>query len=122
MILVLKPDASQEDVEQLVAKLAWMDLQGIALEEEGRRTIAIVNGDDAKTDLKQFAAFPLVETILPLTQKFKLASRELRKQPTVIQIGSVEIGNGTFAVMAGPCSIAVSYTHLTLPTTSRVVM
>lgn len=105
MILVLKPEATLQDVEQLVAKLGWMDLQGVPLEEQGRHTIAIVNGNDANTDLKQFAAFPMVETILPLTQKFKLASRELRKQPTVVRIGTTEIGNGTFAVMAGPCSI-----------------
>lgn len=105
MILVLKAEANTQDVEQLVAKLAWMDLQGIALEDQGRYSIAIVNGADKHTDLKQFEAFPLVESLLPLTQKFKLASRELKKQDTVIRVNDVEIGNHTFAVMAGPCSI-----------------
>jgi 3-deoxy-7-phosphoheptulonate synthase len=104
MILVIKENTMKQEVDDLVSKLAWMNLQGIATEENGRYSIAIVSGADPYTDFKQFALFPLVEKILPFTQKFKLASRELKKDRTVINIKGRQIGGGVFAVMAGPCS------------------
>ena len=105
MILVMKTNTTSQDVKELIAKLAWMNLQGISTEENGRYYIAIVSGADSHTDFKQFAVLPGVESILPFTQKFKLAGRELKKGRTVINIEGRLIGGGTLAVMAGPCSI-----------------
>ena len=53
-----------------------MNLQGVATEENGRTYVAIVNGDDAQTDLKRFITLPQVEKVIPFTQKFKLAGTE----------------------------------------------
>ena len=105
MILVLKEHTSTQVVDELLAKLAWMSLHGVPREENGRYSIAIVNGADSHTDFKHFLNFPCVESILPLTQKFKLAGREFKKGRTVIKINEHTIGGGIFAVMAGPCSI-----------------
>lgn len=105
MILVMKANTTSQAVKELIAKLDWMNLQGISTEENGRYSIAIVNGADAHTDFKQFAVLPGVEQVLPFTQKFKLAGREFKKERTVINIDGRLIGGGTLAVMAGPCSI-----------------
>ncbi len=105
MILVLEANTTQKQVDALLAKLAWMSLQGVPREENGRYYIAIVNGADANTDLNQFSTFSCVEKILPLTQKFKLASREFRTERTVIHFKNHSIGGDVLTVMAGPCSI-----------------
>ncbi|NNM59762.1 MAG: 3-deoxy-7-phosphoheptulonate synthase [Legionellales bacterium] len=105
MILVIKENTSRKEVDDLVAKLAWMNLQAISTEENGRYYIAIVSGEDSDIDFKQFAVLPFIESILPFKQKFKLAGRELKKERTVINIDGRTIGGGIFAVMAGPCSI-----------------
>ncbi len=105
MILVMKENTSLKQAHALVDKLAWMSLQGILTEENGRYFIAIVNGINATTDLKQFTAFDCVDKILPLTQKYKLAGRELKKERTVIEIQGKKIGAGNLTVMAGPCAI-----------------
>lgn len=105
MILVLKPQVTQGTVDALIKRLAWMNLQGVAITENGQYYIAIVNGGDARTDFSKFKSLPEVEDILPFTQKFKLASKEFKKEPTVIRINDCEIGSGTLAIMAGPCSI-----------------
>jgi 3-deoxy-7-phosphoheptulonate synthase len=104
MILVIKPNTAKSLIDELIAKLAWMNLQGVAVEENGRYSIAIVSGADAYTHFDQFTALPYVERVAPLTQKFKLASREL-KQRSIIQVKNVAIGAGTLTIMAGPCSI-----------------
>ena len=105
MILVMKDYVTKLDVDELVAKLAWMNLQAIPSEENARFYVAIVNGLDVHTETALFAVLPGVERVLPLTQKFKLAGREIKKERTVIDIRGRKIGGNTFIVMAGPCSI-----------------
>ena len=105
MIFVIKNGTPKEEIDALMGKLAWMNLQGILTEEQGRYHITIVSGAGAEVDLKQFALFPCVEQVLPSTKKFKLADREAKKERTVIQIGDHTIGGKVFTVMAGPCSI-----------------
>lgn len=105
MILVMKDDVTRLAVDELVAKLAWMNLQAIPTEENNRYYIAIVNGLDTHTDTRLFSVLPGVEQVLPLTQKFKLAGREIKKERTVITLQGHTIGGKEFTVMAGPCSI-----------------
>lgn len=105
MILILEESANQHSVDQLLAKLQWMKLHGIARYENNHYQIAIVNGDDENTDFLKFKALPYVAHIVPFTQKYKLASREYQNKRTVIDIKGVTIGGNIFAIMAGPCSI-----------------
>jgi 3-deoxy-7-phosphoheptulonate synthase len=105
MIFVLKPQTKQTVIKEFIQRLARVNLQGVAVEENDRSYVAVVNGSDVHTDFNQFKSLPEVETILPFTHKFKLASRELKKEPTVIRIGNCTIGNGTLAMIAGPCAI-----------------
>jgi 3-deoxy-7-phosphoheptulonate synthase len=105
MILVMKDNVTKITVDELVAKLAWMNLQAIPTEENNRYYIAIVNGLDAPTDTGLFSVLPGVEKVLPLTQKFKLAGRDIKKERTVIELQGHTIGGPRFTVMAGPCSI-----------------
>lgn len=105
MILVMKDYVTKLAVDELVAKLAWMNLHAVPSMENNRFYIAIVNGLDLHTEPALFAELPDVERVLPLTQKFKLAGREFKKERTVIEIQGKTIGGNTFVVMAGPCSI-----------------
>lgn len=105
MILVMKDNVTKEMTDDLVAKLAWMNLQAISSMENNRYYVAIVNGLDAHTETALFSILPGVERVLPLTQKFKLAGREIKKERTVIEFQNHKIGGNTFTVMAGPCSI-----------------
>lgn len=105
MILVLEESANQNMVDQLLAKLQWMNLHAIVRHEDNHYQIAIVNGDDKNTDFLKFKSLPHVANILPFTQKYKLASREYQNKRTIIDINGVTIGGNIFAIMAGPCSI-----------------
>lgn len=105
MILVMKDHVTKPDVDELVAKLAWMNLQAIPSVEHDRFYVAIVNGLGIHTETALFSVLPGVERVLPLTQKCKLAGREIKKERTVIDIRGRKIGGSAFIVMAGPCSI-----------------
>lgn len=105
MMIIIKANASKQDADDLVSKLAWMNIHGILTKDADRYYIAIVSGANAHTDFKQFSLFPCVERIVPLTQKFKLASREVKKERTVVRIKGRVIGDGSLTVMAGPCAI-----------------
>lgn len=105
MILVLQKNASQKNVDELLAKLQFMNLRAVPTEENGQYSIAIVSGEDAQIDFKLFSTLPYVENIQAFTHKFKLAGREFKKDPTVIRIDGRSIGGEVLAVMAGPCSI-----------------
>lgn len=106
MLLALKENIKLEQVNEFVKRLEWMGLRAIHTAENGRYIVAIVSGVDEYTDLKRFSVFPEVEKVLPFNQKVKLAGRDFKKSRTVISFANnVEIGSGTLAVMAGPCSI-----------------
>ena len=105
MILILKKNASQEDLERLVEKLHWMGFVARPSGEEGHFTIALVKGVDDLTDVTQIKRLPLIEEVTEFKHPFKLAAREFKPQKTVIDIRGVKIGGGTLAVMASPCAI-----------------
>lgn len=105
MILILKKNTLRLEADELVARLKWMNLQGILTEENNQWHLAIVSGEDSRIDFQQFVNLPQVEKIIPFTQKFKLAGREFKKQRSVVSIKNCSIGDGTLAIMAGPCSI-----------------
>jgi 3-deoxy-7-phosphoheptulonate synthase len=48
---------------------------------------------------------PLVESVTPILHPFKLVSREMKRADTVVDLGGVKIGGGSFAVVAGPCAV-----------------
>jgi 3-deoxy-7-phosphoheptulonate synthase len=105
MLLALKENIKLNEVAAFIKRLEWMGLRAVHTEENGRYIVAIVNGIDEFTDLKQFSVFPEVDKVLPFSQKVKLAGRDFKKNRTVISFGKVEVGNGNLAIMAGPCSI-----------------
>ncbi|MBI3236220.1 MAG: 3-deoxy-7-phosphoheptulonate synthase, partial [Chlamydiales bacterium] len=105
MILLIDSEAETTDIHQLIARLQWMGLQVNPVERDGERSLAIMGAQDRNIDLRQFIHLPFVRKILPLSHPFKMASRQLQKASTQIQIKGRVIGGKELAVMAGPCSI-----------------
>lgn len=56
-------------------------------------------------DAREVEVLPGVERVIPITKPYKLASRELKKEDTVVSIGNVRIGGNRVAVIAGPCAV-----------------
>src|SRR5690606_20831984 len=72
-----------------------------------RTVIAVVGelGGRRPQLVSRMSALPGVAAVTPISRPFKLVSREFHPEDTVIRVLSAVIGDGSLAVMAGPCSI-----------------
>ena len=104
MIIVLRPDATEEQQDHIIKKLKGLGLQ-VHISKGTERTILGAIGDEAILQSVPLEAIPGVEKVLPILKPFKLASRDFRKENTVIDVGGALIGGNRIAVMAGPCAI-----------------
>lgn len=104
MIIVLKPEATEEQIEHIKEKLKSLGLTP-HLSKGVERTIIGAIGDETVLRSIPLEAFPGVEKVLPILKPFKLASREFKKDRTTIKVKNVIIGGETIVVMAGPCAV-----------------
>ncbi len=104
MIIVLRPDATEEQTEHIIQKLKGLGLQA-HISRGTERTVIGAIGDEAVLRTLPLEAIPGVEDVHPILKPYKLASREFRKENTVLAVGGVEIGGRKIAVMAGPCAV-----------------
>jgi 3-deoxy-7-phosphoheptulonate synthase len=72
---------------------------------EQRTVIGAIGDDRFKTRLQALEALDCVESMVPILQPFKLASREVHPGDTVVQVDGATVGGPRLAIMAGPCSV-----------------
>jgi 3-deoxy-7-phosphoheptulonate synthase len=104
MIIVLRPDATEEQQDHIIKKLKGLGLQ-VHISKGTERTILGAIGDEAILQSVPLEAIPGVEKVHPILKPYKLASRDFRKENTVIDVGGTQIGGNHIAVMAGPCAV-----------------
>jgi 3-deoxy-7-phosphoheptulonate synthase len=105
MIIVMRPDATKKDLDHLVARIKKLGLKPW-VSKGIERTIVGVIGDEETIRTKPLEVFSGVEKVMPILKPYKLASRDFKKDKTVIDIGGgVKIGSKKIVVMAGPCSV-----------------
>jgi len=104
MILVLRPDASQGEIDHVIQRINELGFKPHVSRGEQRTIIGVI-GDDRKVPTDALMAIPGVEQALPILKPFKLASREFQKTNTVVLVGKVKIGGGHLAMIAGPCAV-----------------
>lgn len=69
-----------------------------------RTTLQLIGGAERNIQPEDIEGMEGVDRFVPVLKPYKLASRDFHPEPTVIQVGNVEIGK-EFVVMAGPCSV-----------------
>ncbi|MBG90801.1 MAG: 3-deoxy-7-phosphoheptulonate synthase [Actinobacteria bacterium] len=104
MIVVMKPKASKKQIAAVVARIQELGYQ--THENQGTtKTVIGAIGDKDKECLNALIAYEGVEKLVPIRKPYKLAARSSKEEDTIINIGPVQVGGGTFVVMAGPCSV-----------------
>jgi 3-deoxy-7-phosphoheptulonate synthase len=105
MIIVLKPNATEEQINHIVDKIQKLGLTP-HLSKGTERTIIGVIGPEDILQVTPLEVFPGVEKVMPVLTPYKLVSREFRPEDSVIQINKdVKIGGKELAIMAGPCAV-----------------
>lgn len=106
MIIVLKPDCSQQQVKNFCASLSadygvkvntWVGTQS---------TVLGLIGDTSAIDIDSIAAQELVESVKRVQEPYKKANRKFHPDDTVVTLpGGQKIGGGGLSLIAGPCSV-----------------
>lgn len=108
MIIVLKPNATEQQVKHIVEKVKKLGLTP-HISRGTQRTIIGVIGPEDILRVTPLEVFNGVESVMPVLAPYKLVSREFRREDSVINLGKgVKIGGKKIVVMAGPCAIESS--------------
>jgi 3-deoxy-7-phosphoheptulonate synthase len=104
MIIVMRSAATQTDIDQVVERIIQHGLKP-HISRGVERTIIGAIGDERILRNVPFQALPGVEEVLTILKPFKLASRDFKTEPSVVEVNGVAVGGGRLAVIAGPCSV-----------------
>ncbi|MFH0827035.1 MAG: 3-deoxy-7-phosphoheptulonate synthase [Candidatus Omnitrophota bacterium] len=105
MIIVLRRDATKEQIDHIVDKVQKLGLTP-HVSKGTERTIIGVIGPEEVLQVTPLEVFPGVEKVMPVLAPYKLVSREFRRQDSIIDLGKgVQIGGKRIICMAGPCTI-----------------
>lgn len=104
MLIVMKPDATRHDVERVVEIINKLGFKPHELPGENRTAIG-VTGNPGAIDPTHFENLPGVAEAIRVTKQYKLISRDLRPEKSVIKVGNALIGGEELALIAGPCAI-----------------
>ena len=105
MIVAMQPLVSEEQISHICDRIREFGYAPHVIKGTERTVIAAVGPGDKKEHIEHIKSADGVEDAFPILQPFKLVSREVKKQRSVIKVGDVSIGDGSFVVMAGPCSV-----------------
>jgi 3-deoxy-7-phosphoheptulonate synthase len=105
MIIVLKSGASDSDVADVERRIRAMGYTPHTIHGELRNVIGAIGDDRGKERLRALESLECVESVTPILQPFKLASREVKNQSTQVRVKDVVVGGHEIVVMAGPCSV-----------------
>jgi 3-deoxy-7-phosphoheptulonate synthase len=104
MVVVMAPEASEEDIESVIDLVRTAG--GDAFVSRGvSRTIVGLVGDVEQFGTLNLSAMPGVSDVVRISVPYKLVSREHHRERSVIRVRGVPIGPDTLTVIAGPCAV-----------------
>ena len=105
MIIVMKKEATEEQINHLIDKIKEWGLQPHVSKGVERTVIGAI-GDEAVLRTVPLLAVPGVESVTPILVPYKLASRDLKKEDTLVKVSEdVIIGGKKIIIVGGPCSV-----------------
>lgn len=104
MLVVMDRGATSEQVDKVVRTIEARGMTARPIPGGDRVSIGILN-NKGPVDPALFLGLPGVKEAIPVTRPYKLVSREVKPEDTLIQVRNVTIGNGHMTLMAGPCAI-----------------
>ncbi len=105
MIIIMKEAATKQDIDAVEKKLTDIGFQTHPIYGEKKTVIGAI-GDKRQISMNEILLMNAVENVVPIMRPYKLVSKELIKEKSVIDAGyGVTIGGKQLAVFAGPCAV-----------------
>jgi 3-deoxy-7-phosphoheptulonate synthase len=104
MIVNMSEEATEEQITHIIDRIREAGYQPHVTRGTERTIVAAV-GSGRRHEIEALQVAPGVDNVVAIAQPFKLVSRQVRPQRSVIRVGGVAIGGDTVVVIAGPCSV-----------------
>jgi 3-deoxy-7-phosphoheptulonate synthase len=104
MLIVMTAKATQSEIDHVVGVIDSLGFRPHVMPGAGRTAIGIT-GNEGPVDLSHFENLPGVAEAVHVTKPFKLTSLDIQPQRTIVDVGGAKIGDGSLAIIAGPCAI-----------------
>lgn len=104
MIVVMEPGATEEQIQHMTDRVHQLGLRAHVIRGTERTVIAAV-GDERAIKPSDLETGPAVAEVLPILAPYKVASRELKPEPTQVSVLNFKAGAGKVGMIAGPCSV-----------------
>ncbi|MCI0700846.1 MAG: 3-deoxy-7-phosphoheptulonate synthase, partial [Planctomycetia bacterium] len=104
MLVVMQSHAAPAQIDKVVQVIQSQGLTAHVMPGATRTAIGIT-GNTGAVDKSLFDVLPGVEEAIRVTKPYKLASREMKHDDTIISLKQGTIGPKTFTIVAGPCSV-----------------
>ena len=104
MIVVMEPGATDEQVEATVRRVESLGLKASVIVGTERTVVAAI-GDKREHFKESLESGEGVSAVLPIVAPYKMASREVRAEPSQIRVLDFVAGAGEVGFVAGPCSV-----------------
>jgi 3-deoxy-7-phosphoheptulonate synthase len=105
MIIVMKPNATPQEINHVAEKIKELGLTPNVSRGVERTVIGVI-GEEDKIRVQPLEVFPGVEKVMPVQKPYKLCSREFKPDDSVLDMGNgVKVGGKKLVAMAGPCSV-----------------
>ena len=105
MIVAMKSDATENEIEAVCTHVRTFGYRPHRIDGETQTVVAVIGKSNGIDHSEEFRGYPGVEKVMKIQQPYKLVSRQVRPNKTIVRIGDVAIGGEEMIVMAGPCSV-----------------
>src|SRR5438128_4494748 len=104
MIVVMKPGASQRQIDHVIESVERLGLRSHIIVGTERTVVAAL-GEKRDGNKQALETVDGVEKVVPILAPYKMASTEVKREPTVVEVLGLKVGGGHVGVIAGPCSV-----------------
>jgi len=106
VIIVMKAQAGQAEIDNVIRMVEALDYRAHVIRGVERTVVACVGDERGEGhSLAHLESVAGVERVMPVLKSFKLASREVRPEGSIVHVNGVAIGGQRLAVIAGPCAV-----------------
>ena len=104
MIVNMSEKATEEQISHIIERIREAGYQPHVTRGVERTIVAAV-GNGRRNEIEALQVAPGVDNVVAIAQPFKLVSRQVKPERTIVNVGGVRIGGPGVVIIAGPCSV-----------------
>src|ERR1700691_1189454 len=104
MLIVMRAQATEQDIAQVCARIQSLGFRAHVM-PGAERTAVGITGNHGPVPAEEFEGLPGVAEAIPVSKPYKLVSREVKPDNTIVDVAGVLVGGAELALCAGPCAV-----------------